>query len=221
MAPRTSATRTQISRTPRRFGTELPVYLSPPQWAEREAAGFATRNGFKSTKRQTPSSSIASYRCLPNLVRPMHRGQKLGFVLQAPDENKELLGFVSQIGLSTRYSGCFLPARLDPLQLGDRVVQHSVYHGFVPHLVFESFRRQEEMIRHGIHFGVTRSYRVRFRIGFSRSLEIVALLGESSGNLPGFITYHSAQPPGPHCDRLHPTFLEPAYRLIVFMNGGI
>ena len=123
--------------------------------------------------------------------------------------------------VSTRHWGCFLPARLDPLQLGDRVVQHSVYHGFVPHLVFESFRRQEEMIRHGIHFGVTRSYRVRFRIGFSRSLEIVAVLGESSGNLPGFITYHSAQPPGPHCDRLHPTFLEPAYRLIVFMNGGI
>jgi len=65
MAPRTSATRTQISRTPRRFGTELPVYLSPPQWAEREAAGFATRNGFKSTKRQTPSSSIASYDASP------------------------------------------------------------------------------------------------------------------------------------------------------------
>src|SRR5437867_8887980 len=67
------------------------------------------------------------------------------------------------------------------------------------------------MIRHGIHFGVTRSYRVRFRIGFSRSLEIVAVLGERSGNLSGFITYHSAEPPGPHCDRLHPTFLEPAY----------
>src|SRR5437870_2917977 len=60
----------------------------------------------------------------------------------SPDENKELLGFVSQIGLSIRHWGCFLPARLDPLQLGDRVVQHSVYHGFVPHLVFESFRRQ-------------------------------------------------------------------------------
>src|SRR5438876_7031621 len=30
---------------------------------------------------------------------------KLGFVLQAPDENKELLGFVSQIGLSTGYLG--------------------------------------------------------------------------------------------------------------------
>src|SRR5438093_5380203 len=56
----------------------------------------------------------------------------------SPDENKELLGFVSQINLPIRHWGCFLPARLDPLQLGDRVVQHSVYHGFEPHLVFES-----------------------------------------------------------------------------------
>src|SRR5207248_8593418 len=131
-------------------------------------------------------------RCLPKPRATYASGTKTWLVLQAPDENKELLGFVSQIGLSIRYSGCFLPARLDPLQLGDRVVQHSLYHGFVPHLVFESFRRQEEMIRHGIHFGVTRSYRVRFRIGFSRSLEIVTAPGESSGNLPGFITYPSA-----------------------------
>ena len=44
---------------------------------------FGTRNGFKSTKRQTPSSSIdRQLRCLPNLERPMHRGE-LGFVLRA------------------------------------------------------------------------------------------------------------------------------------------
>src|SRR5205823_12835735 len=42
---------------------------------------FGTRNGFKSTKRQTPSSSIdRQLRCLPNLVRRMHRGQNLALL---------------------------------------------------------------------------------------------------------------------------------------------
>ena len=53
MAPSTSEAKTPISRTPQRFETELPGYLSPTQLAEREGAGFGTRNGVKSTKSQT------------------------------------------------------------------------------------------------------------------------------------------------------------------------
>ena len=71
-----------------------------------------------------------------------------------PIETKELGGFVSYL---RRLNRCSLPARLHPFQLGDRMVQLPIDHSFIPQQLVEFvFFRQEEMIRHRIHFRETR-----------------------------------------------------------------
>ena len=126
---------------------------------DRPDAAVKEQEMGKRGSRETPVSySRASLSALPNR-------EIFGFVPPAVFlfllKIKDLLAlFAKMLDIGC---GLSLPARLQPLKLGDRMVELPIDHSFIPQQSVELFLlRQEEMIRHGIHFRVAQGYRVRF-----------------------------------------------------------
>ena len=107
---------------------------------------------------------------------------------------------------------------LQPLQLGSRVIEVPVDHGFTSEQCVEIlFLRQEEMIRHRIHFRITRLCERRFCwIACSWVSDLKTVRGMSLRNLTAFTTDEPTKSPGAHGNLLPPEFFEETNRLIVF-----